>query len=86
MNTVSAIVADTNVLDWSCTNNIAVALGNLVYSWNSESGKCRLVPLSLEDSTALVCSLVWAPNGTHLALGLDNGHILVSIFFFVFFQ
>ncbi|KAI0219278.1 cell division cycle 20, partial [Lamellibrachia satsuma] len=67
----------TNVLDWSCTSNIAVALGNLVYSWNSESGKCNMVPLNTEDSTTLVCSLAWAPNGSHLALGLDNGHILL---------
>lgn len=60
-----------NLLDWSSTNILAVALSNSVYLWNGESGQVtELCSLSEND---YVGSLSWIGDGSVLSLGDSNG-------------
>lgn len=61
-----------NLLDWSASNILAVALGNTVYLWNAGTGQIEQL-LQLEGSEH-VCSLSWvAAGGSHLAVGTTEG-------------
>lgn len=78
-----------NLLDWSCSNVVAIALGNYVYLWDASDGSTsELIEISNDDGP--VTSVRWAPDGRHLAVGLHNSHVqlwdslagkMVSIFF-----
>ncbi|XP_010538779.1 PREDICTED: protein FIZZY-RELATED 2-like [Tarenaya hassleriana] len=64
-----------NLVDWSGHNVLAVGLGNCVYLWNACSSKVtKLCDLGADDS---VCSVGWAPRGTHLAVGTSNGKVQI---------
>ncbi|KAJ2951190.1 hypothetical protein O0L34_g5582 [Tuta absoluta] len=57
-----------NLVDWSPSNILAVALGNSVYLWNAGTGQIEQL-LSLEGSET-VCSVSWVQGGaSHLAVG-----------------
>ncbi|XP_049872484.1 cell division cycle protein 20 homolog [Pectinophora gossypiella] len=57
-----------NLVDWSQSNILAVALGNSVYLWNAGTGQIEQL-LSLEGSET-VCSVAWVQGGaSHLAVG-----------------
>eukprot|EP00992_Anisonema_acinus_P015512 TRINITY_DN9775_c0_g1_i2.p1 TRINITY_DN9775_c0_g1~~TRINITY_DN9775_c0_g1_i2.p1 ORF type:complete len:431 (+),score=68.63 TRINITY_DN9775_c0_g1_i2:61-1353(+) len=59
-----------NLLDWSCSNTIAVALHTAVYLWNAASGDVtRLTP---EDEEVPITSINWAIDGNTLAIGTDD--------------
>ncbi|XP_077294113.1 cell division cycle 20 protein fzy isoform X2 [Arctopsyche grandis] len=61
-----------NLLDWSASNILAVALGNSIYLWNAGTGQIEEL-LTLEGSDH-VCSLAWIQGGgSHLAIGITNG-------------
>ncbi|TPX61398.1 hypothetical protein SpCBS45565_g07293 [Spizellomyces sp. 'palustris'] len=63
-----------NLIDWSANNMLAIALDNTVYLWNGNTGKTA--PLcSVTRDDAYVASLQWAPDGSHLAVGLSEGDI-----------
>ncbi|XP_027350661.1 cell division cycle 20.2, cofactor of APC complex-like [Abrus precatorius] len=63
-----------NLLDWSSSNVLSIALGNTVYLWNaSDSSTAELVTVDEEDGP--VTSVSWAPDGRHLAIGLNNSHV-----------
>ncbi|KAL2653120.1 hypothetical protein R1flu_021248 [Riccia fluitans] len=63
-----------NLLDWSCKNVVAVALGTTVYLWHAETGAIhQLMSTSVEDD--YVTSVAWAPDGNHIALGFNNNEI-----------
>lgn len=63
-----------NLLDWSCSNVVAIALANSVYLWDaSDSSSSELLEISADDGP--VTSLRWAPDGRHLAVGLNNSHV-----------
>ena len=71
--------SDLNVLDWSRSNQLAIALGATVYLWNSETGSAvELLELGDEDDGSCVCSLSFAEKGKYLAVGTHNGDIQVS--------
>ena len=58
-----------NLIDWSCNNKLAVALGPSVYLWDAASGAIDEL-LTLEDETDYVCSLKWIQQGgNHIAVG-----------------
>jgi cell division cycle protein 20 (cofactor of APC complex) len=58
-----------NLIDWSCSNKLAVALGPSVYLWDAASGAIDEL-LTLEDETDYVCSLKWIQQGgNHIAVG-----------------
>ncbi|RKP14788.1 WD40-repeat-containing domain protein [Piptocephalis cylindrospora] len=56
-----------NLIDWSSTNLIAVALGSMVFIWKGAYG----------DVTILVTCVSWIKSGTHLAVGTKKGWILL---------
>ncbi|KAI5656446.1 hypothetical protein M9H77_25239 [Catharanthus roseus] len=63
-----------NLLDWSCSNVVAIALGNYVYLWDASDGSTsELIEISNDDGP--VTSVRWAPDGRHLAVGLHNSHV-----------
>ncbi|CAM6111502.1 unnamed protein product [Calypogeia fissa] len=60
-----------NLLDWSCKNVVAVALGTTVYLWHADTGAIhQLMSTYAEDD--YITSVAWTPNGEHIALGFNN--------------
>jgi cell division cycle protein 20 (cofactor of APC complex) len=65
-----------NLLDWGSTNVISIALENSVYLWNaSNSSSSELVTVDDEDGP--ITSVSWAPDGRHLAVGLNNSLVQI---------
>ncbi|GAV57277.1 WD40 domain-containing protein [Cephalotus follicularis] len=63
-----------NLLDWGCSNVLAIALGNTVYLWDASNGSTsELVTVNEDDGP--VTSVSWAPDGRHIAIGLNNSHV-----------
>ncbi|XP_057721595.1 cell division cycle 20.2, cofactor of APC complex-like [Arachis stenosperma] len=63
-----------NLLDWGSSNVLSIALGSTVYLWNaSDSSTLELV--TVDDDEGPVTSVSWAPDGRHLAIGLNNSHV-----------
>ncbi|XP_031565454.1 cell division cycle protein 20 homolog [Actinia tenebrosa] len=63
-----------NLLDWSCNNHLAVALGGFVYLWNAGSGD--IVQLCQMDSTDVyIGSVSWIKEGNFLAVGASDGTV-----------
>lgn len=64
-----------NLLDWSSTNLVAVALGDSVFVWNAFTGESRKL-FSLDDDGSdpgcYVASLAFSGNGQYLAVGTDD--------------
>ncbi|XP_020600246.1 protein FIZZY-RELATED 2-like [Phalaenopsis equestris] len=64
-----------NLVDWSSSNMLAVGLGNCVYLWNASSSKVtKLCDLGVDDA---VCSVGWARQGSHLAVGTSQGIVQI---------
>ncbi|XP_075227152.1 cell division cycle 20 protein fzy [Lycorma delicatula] len=62
-----------NLIDWSPSNILAVALGASVYLWNAGTGNIdHLIDLEGGD---YVCSLSWIQEGNILAVGNSLGSI-----------
>ncbi|XP_032678729.1 cell division cycle protein 20 homolog isoform X2 [Odontomachus brunneus] len=61
-----------NLVDWSNSNILAVALGANVYLWNAETGSIQ--QLFELDSNDYVCSVSWIQEGPHLAIGTTLGN------------
>jgi cell division cycle protein 20 (cofactor of APC complex) len=72
-----------NLLDWSPTNIVAIALEHQVYVWNAESGDVsRLVDLNPEDESGApgddyVCAVKFSDDGSYLAVGTSTGPIQI---------
>lgn len=61
------------LLDWSDTNILAVALNREVYLWNAQTGDIvNLLQLPERD---YVCSVAWIEGANHLAVGTSAGEI-----------
>lgn len=64
-----------NLVDWSSSNILAVALGQAVYIWNAcTSSVSQLCDLG-EDNQ--VTSVGWSQKGNHLCVGNRNGEIQI---------
>ncbi|CAM6100936.1 unnamed protein product [Calypogeia fissa] len=62
-----------NLLDWSSTNVVAVALGSTVYLWDASTSSIEeLMQVNEEGPITSVC---WAPDGRHIAVGLNNADV-----------
>ncbi|ORZ26541.1 WD40-repeat-containing domain protein [Lobosporangium transversale] len=61
-----------NLLDWSCSNMIAIALDKSVFVWDAESGHAESL-LTLTGNTDAVASVSWAYDGLSLAVGTFKG-------------
>lgn len=79
-----------NLLDWSSTNTIAVALGPAVFLWNAATGSVEelcscdggngnggTASAEQQSSSAYVTSVAWAPDGTHLAVGTSDARVQI---------
>lgn len=65
-----------NLLDWGSDNVLSIALENTVYLWNaSDSSTSELV--TVDEEYGPVTSVNWAPDGRHLAIGLNNSHVQI---------
>ena len=64
-----------NLLDWSSSNCVAIALERSVYVWNAETGTVNSL-LECDDSS-YIASLKWAPDGTHIGVGLSDGTMAI---------
>ena len=65
-----------SLVDWSCNNHVAVALGATVHLWNAATGEIQQV-YQLEGQDNYVASVKWAEEGRYLALGTNTGNIVV---------
>lgn len=70
-----------NLLDWSCTNLLAIALLEIVYIWNAESGEvgtlCSVAPSEDEETDVYVSSVRFSEDGSYLAVGTSSGLIQI---------
>ncbi|KAJ2660323.1 substrate-specific activator of APC-dependent proteolysis [Coemansia sp. RSA 1200] len=68
-----------NLMDWSSTNQVAVALASEVYVWDAQSSQTnRLCDVNAEgNGDNKVTSVRWAENGKHLAVGLNTGAVQI---------
>lgn len=65
-----------NLLDWSCNNVLAVALGTTVYLWDAESGAIsQLMQTNEEDD--YVTSVAWAADGNHIGVGINTTEVQI---------
>ncbi|KAJ7556442.1 hypothetical protein O6H91_05G090000 [Diphasiastrum complanatum] len=65
-----------NLLDWSSNNVIAVALANTIYLWNASSGSIEEL-MQAADEEGPITSVGWAPDGRHIAVGLNSAEVQI---------
>lgn len=63
-----------NLLDWGSRNVLSIALGSTVYLWNASEGSTSEL-VTVDDDLAPVTSVSWAPDGQHVAIGLNNSDV-----------
>ncbi|VVA40321.1 PREDICTED: cell division [Prunus dulcis] len=63
-----------NLLDWSSSNIIAIALGNSVYLWNP-SDRSIVELVTIDDEDGPITGISWALDGKHIAVGLNNSWV-----------
>ncbi|ONK80386.1 uncharacterized protein A4U43_C01F17100 [Asparagus officinalis] len=63
-----------NLLDWGSSNVLSIALGNTVYLWNASNGSASEL-VTIDEDVGPVTSVSWAPDGQHIAVGLNISHI-----------
>lgn len=62
-----------NLLDWSSSNIVTVALGQSVYLWNAGTGN---IDILFEDEPGnKTSSLAWIQEGSILGVGKENGNV-----------
>ncbi|KAJ2553331.1 substrate-specific activator of APC-dependent proteolysis [Coemansia sp. RSA 1933] len=67
-----------NLMDWSTSDQVSIALNNEVYVWDAQSSQTnRLCDVSTEGDGTWVTSVRWAENGKHLAVGLNTGAVQI---------
>lgn len=65
-----------NLLDWGNSNVLAIALSNTVYLWDASNGSTSEL-VTIDDEDGPVTSVSWAPDGRHMAIGLNNSHVQI---------
>jgi cell division cycle protein 20 (cofactor of APC complex) len=67
-----------NLIDWGASNQVAVALGGVVYLWNAESGDItQLMQTSPENEEDYVTSVQWGADGKHIAVGTNAAEVQI---------
>eukprot|EP00966_Prymnesium_polylepis_P129425 2993198-Prymnesium_polylepis.1 len=65
-----------NLLDWSSSNHLGVALGDSVYVWNGDDGSItNLMQTQGEDTH--VTSLSWIQQGSYMAIGTSDHKVQI---------
>lgn len=62
-----------NLLDWSSSNQVAIALERSVYIWNANTGSVASLMESSSDS--YVSGIKWSGDGAYLSIGFSDGDI-----------
>ncbi|CAI5496412.1 unnamed protein product [Closterium sp. Naga37s-1] len=66
------------LIDWSISNLVAVAIGTSVFIWNGKNESMELMTVETEDEESpYVTGVSWAPDGVHLAIGVSNSEVQV---------
>lgn len=65
-----------NLLDWSSTNNLAVALNRAVYRWNGATKKVTKM-LEVRAHDDYVASVSWMDDGRYLAVGTAKADLIL---------
>ncbi|CAN4100636.1 unnamed protein product [Withania somnifera] len=63
-----------NLLDWGSSNVLSIALGSTVYLWDASDGATSEL-VTIDEENGPVTSVKWAPDGRHIALGLNNSDV-----------
>ncbi|CAG9462587.1 unnamed protein product [Pedinophyceae sp. YPF-701] len=63
-----------NLLDWSSTNQVAIALANTVYLWDASSGGITEL-MTCQQEENYVTAVKWAADGKHLSIGTANAEV-----------
>lgn len=63
-----------NLLDWGSSNVLSIALGNTVYLWDATDGNTSEL-VTIDEESGPVTSVKWAPDGKHIAVGLNNSDV-----------
>jgi len=69
---------DLNVLDWSRTGHLAIALSSAVYVLDTDSGGINHL-CSTETDSLYVSSLQWSKTGKYLAVGTSDAEVQVCL-------
>lgn len=64
---------DLNLMDWSTSNIVTVALGRVIYLWNAGTG--NIEQLREYENGDHACSLSWIQEGNVLAIGSSDGTV-----------
>ena len=65
-----------NLLDWSPTNVLGVALGDSIYMWNATDGSIQQLMQTTGEDTH-VTSLSWIPQGNYMAVGTSDHKVQI---------
>lgn len=63
-----------NLLDWGSSNVLSIALGSTVYLWDAADGSTSEL-VTVDEESGPVTSVKWAPDGRHVAIGLNNSEV-----------
>ncbi|KAM0842859.1 hypothetical protein ACQ4PT_058091 [Festuca glaucescens] len=63
-----------NLLDWGSSNVLSIALGNTIYLWDAANGSTSEL-VTLDEDDGPVTSVSWAPDGRHIAVGLNSSTV-----------
>ena len=63
-----------NLLDWGSSIVLSIALGSTVYLWDASSGSTSEL-VTVDDDYGPVTSVSWAPDGRHIAVGLNSSDV-----------
>ena len=63
-----------NLLDWGSSNVLSIALGHTVYLWDASDGATSEL-VTIDDECGPVTTVKWAPDGRHIAVGLNNSEV-----------
>lgn len=61
-----------NLLDWSSSNLLAVALSQSLYVWNATTSEITKL---LEFDGVPITSVAWMSSGSHIAIGTDSNEV-----------
>ena len=65
-----------NLLDWSPSNVLGVALGDSIYMWNAADGSIQQL-CQMQSEGAHVTSLSWIPQGNYMAVGTSDHKVQI---------
>ena len=65
-----------NLLDWSSSNVLGVALGDSIYLWNANDGSIQQLMQTQGENTH-VTSLSWIQQGNYMAVGTSDNKVQI---------